>query len=37
MTKLLFVLALMLPIVVSGVMIVTLPSQPLVACDAGAC
>jgi hypothetical protein len=29
MTKLLFVLALILPIVVSGVMIVTLPSQPL--------
>jgi hypothetical protein len=30
MTKLLFVLALILPIVVSGVMVVTLPSQPLV-------
>jgi len=29
MTKLLFVLALILPIVVSGVMVVTLPSQPL--------
>jgi hypothetical protein len=28
MTKLLFVLALILPIVVSGVMVVTLPSQP---------
>jgi hypothetical protein len=29
MTKLLFVLALILPIVASGVMVVTLPSQPL--------
>jgi hypothetical protein len=37
MTKLLFVLALMLPIVVSGAMIVTLPSQTLVACNAGGC
>ena len=30
MTKILFVLALISPIVVSGVMVVTLPSQPLV-------
>jgi len=30
MTKLVFVLALISPIVVSGVMVVTLPSQPLV-------
>jgi hypothetical protein len=30
MTKLVFVLALILPMVASGVMIVTLPSQPLV-------
>jgi hypothetical protein len=37
MTKLLFVLALTLPIVVSGVMILTLPSQPLVSCDARGC
>jgi hypothetical protein len=29
MTKLFFVLALFLPIVVSGVMVVTLPSEPL--------
>jgi hypothetical protein len=29
MTKLLFVLALSLPIVISGMMVVTLPSQPL--------
>jgi hypothetical protein len=29
MTKLSFVLALILPIVVSGLMVVTLPSQPL--------
>jgi hypothetical protein len=30
MTKLLFVLALISPMVVSGLMVVTLPSQPLV-------
>jgi hypothetical protein len=36
MTKLVFVLALILPMVASGVMIVTLPSQPLLASPPGA-
>jgi hypothetical protein len=37
MTKLLLALALIFPLAVSGVMVMTLPSDPTVACNARGC